>query len=1011
MGRTLESEEIIKKGYEEAGLKITAYQYYSLGESTLNQLASYNIIPTCDYKEYGRRKPDGLLVDRRNQDNIRVIAVEEYKRKDKFRTEKDKRNAIQQCNDLAQELNATIGIITDGDSYIWINPKAECEENKYNDETTGKLRSYSIIHSSDKQILTQKFLITEKTDTEDYDQLEAETKNTIDLIEKIIHSINEKNSTIIDEESTNPTDLARQVWQDLWAASGAKPEECLYTFVELFIFKFLSDLKILKGKRKFSSLINQYSDKEIPDEDVLDSYCNDCRSEILSLFPPSSDDGTAIISKPIFVDKEGKAIKGYSTVFKNVIFRFKEYGELKNIDKDFKSKLFEAFLKQSISKKEWGQFFTPRKVVRAIVELLDLREGMVICDPAGGVGKFVLEPMVDNPNKFFELKDGKIVEKIKIRAFDKSLNDEDEKTISLAKANMAIFNSEFLKKHPDKTIEFAKYMDKCFKNKSSILGTLEEVDSQEQYDVVVANFPYVTSGVSNIKNELKKDSARYSNFYSVSGIGLESLFLEWTIRKLKKGTGRAYLVIPDGILNRINDKKMRQFVLNQCNIDALISLPINTFYSTPKKTYILVLTRKEKEKENTLQTKPVFTYIASSIGETLDNLRFDIEDNDLLTGIRYFRMFDKISETDAFEAMIKDKRCKIFNPKVFQENIEKHWIIDRWWSEEEKIELGIIEADEVKTIEEFYNHTNDIIDKIKNITDSIKKEFSIKDSDEEESYNENDENCVNDKLCKTDNDFDSEKNKNIILQNIALEEIIDFTQKTNTSKFTKTFVQENKGEIPVYSASKDPNLVGYGYIKEDLEGVQYFEDCLTWNIDGSIGKVHYRKGKFSLSEKVIPLKFKIRYKIKSEALNILKENYMNDSNKSQLELLNGKLVTDIKELKVLCKSYGLDIRISSKIAQNILEKCDKIDYNMYLDKEYVKYEIENATAVLGFEYSNKAGKSKISGIEIKIPFDLETELPDKKTQEEIGKKYKKVDEYKKDLEDILEEIKKIKIDL
>ena len=85
MGRTFESEEIIKKGYEESGLKISSYQYYSLGESTLNQLSSYEIIPKTDYGDYSKRKPDGLLVDRRNKNNIRVISVEEYKKKEKFK--------------------------------------------------------------------------------------------------------------------------------------------------------------------------------------------------------------------------------------------------------------------------------------------------------------------------------------------------------------------------------------------------------------------------------------------------------------------------------------------------------------------------------------------------------------------------------------------------------------------------------------------------------------------------------------------------------------------------------------------------------------------------------------------------------------------------------------------------------------------------------------------------------------------------------------------------------------
>ena len=62
-------------------------------------------------------------------------------------------------------------------------------------------------------------------------------------------------------------------------------------------------------------------------------------------------------------------MQGYSTVFKKVLTKFKDYGKLEHIDYDFKSQLFESFLKESISKKNWGQFFTPLKVVRAIVEM------------------------------------------------------------------------------------------------------------------------------------------------------------------------------------------------------------------------------------------------------------------------------------------------------------------------------------------------------------------------------------------------------------------------------------------------------------------------------------------------------------------------------------------------------------------------------------------------------------------------------------------------------------------
>jgi hypothetical protein len=66
---------------------------------------------------------------------------------------------------------------------------------------------------------------------------------------------------------------------------------------------------------------------------------------------PKAEDGTTIINGTIFVNKEGEAISGYGSVFKRVLERFKKQGKLENIDYDFKSKLFESFLKESISRK------------------------------------------------------------------------------------------------------------------------------------------------------------------------------------------------------------------------------------------------------------------------------------------------------------------------------------------------------------------------------------------------------------------------------------------------------------------------------------------------------------------------------------------------------------------------------------------------------------------------------------------------------------------------------------
>ena len=88
---------------------------------------------------------------------------------------------------------------------------------------------------------------------------------------------------------------------------------------------------------------------------------------------------------------------------------------------------------------------------------------------------------------------------------------------------------------------------------------------------------------------------------------------------------------------------------------------------------------------------------------------------------------------------------------------------------------------------------------------------------------------------------------------IELKDIFDFTRcVSNGSKFTKEIIHNNIGDIPVYGASQYKNKPSYGYIKDGVEGVKYFENCLTWNIDGSLG-CFYRAGRFTLSEKVIPL--------------------------------------------------------------------------------------------------------------------------------------------------------------
>lgn len=205
------SEELIQRNLIEAPEKMGDWNFYNIGATTLKALKGAKIIPDKDYEAYEGKKPDALIVKKPI-----IIAAIEYKTPQELRTEKQIAKAIAQEIGTAQILQAKVYIVTDGKKTFWINPATGQE-----------------ILQEDGSRITLNF---DKSSTE-----------CITLINKIRASINATNNQIKAAASVDPLPLAEKVWQDLWAVSGATPENCLYTFVEIFIFKYLSDLGVLKG--------------------------------------------------------------------------------------------------------------------------------------------------------------------------------------------------------------------------------------------------------------------------------------------------------------------------------------------------------------------------------------------------------------------------------------------------------------------------------------------------------------------------------------------------------------------------------------------------------------------------------------------------------------------------------------------------------------------------------------------------------------------------------------------
>ena len=749
------SEELIQRNLVEAPEKMGDWNFYNIGATTLKALKGAKIIPDRDYDEYEKKKPDALIVKK-----PLVIAAIEYKQPKELRTDKQVAAAIAQELGTAQALQAKIYIVTDGKKSYWINPETGNE-----------------ILQEDGSKITLNF---DKKSTE-----------CITLINKIRSSINATNDRIKAAATVDPLPLAEKVWQDLWAVSGATPENCLYTFVEIFIFKYLSDLGVLRGMYSFYDLLGRYAGNN--DNEVLEYYASVVRVKIKELFPGNPKDKTTIINGTIFVSKDDKAVSGYATVFKRILNRFNDFGTLENIDYDFKSKLFETFLKESISKKNWGQYFTPLKVVRSIVNMVDIVPGMEICDPACGVGKFLLEPILHELHRYYTVEDGELKPQISLCGFDKGFDKDEQKTIILAKANMLIYMSGMIKEHPDMTQKFAQLFNDTFLlQTNSILGTLAK-PIKDKFDLILTNPPYVMSGSSNLKEEISKQQ-ELKDYFAISAMGIEGLFMEWIVRALKPN-GKAFVVVPDGIMNRSNDKKLRNFILDNCYVDAVISLPLNTFFTTNKKTYILALTKKTPVNVGGVatlerQTNPVFTYFCSEIGETRDVYRFDIEQNDLETASDLFNMF-KGAKT---KFKTSDKRCKVVPIDDFYNG--SHWSVDRWWTREEKIELGIEEEEKAIDLTTYISMIND--------TSAILTE-SIEPLQE----------LIAKQLASTDK-------KKVSLSDKAL-----FTLSLGKRLLKKDFITA-KGYIPVYSAN-----VFEPFVYTDKSNITDFSKAyVLWGIDG-----------------------------------------------------------------------------------------------------------------------------------------------------------------------------------
>ncbi len=229
--------------------------------------------------------------------------------------------------------------------------------------------------------------------------------------------------------------------------------------------------------------------------------------------------------------------------------------------------------------KKAGEFYTPKKVSELVAKLAQPKSGDKICDPACGSGGLLLEA-------------AKLVKDRNFALYGMEVNGN---TWALARMNM------FLHQADSARIEWCNTLTN---------PALVENDKLMKFNVVIANPPFSLSkwGAEEAENDI------YNRFWR--GIPPKSkgdwAFISHMIESALHKEGRVAVVVPHGVLFRGGaEGRIRQKVIEENLLDAVIGLPGNLFPTTSIPVAILIFDRK-REAGGPLENRKDILFIDAS---------------------------------------------------------------------------------------------------------------------------------------------------------------------------------------------------------------------------------------------------------------------------------------------------------------------------------------------------------------------------------------------------------------
>jgi type I restriction enzyme M protein len=261
------------------------------------------------------------------------------------------------------------------------------------------------------------------------------------------------------------------------------------------------------------------------------------------------------------------------------------------IDADLAGDFYEDLLERTAAegKAGAGQYFTPRPVIRAMVECVQPQPGQTMSDPACGTGGFLLAFYEYVINSYPLDRD----QKRQLADDDIHGNELVDNTARLCAMNLFLHGIGHLSREEEPAITVS----------DALVG-----EAAEKVDIVLANPPFGTQSAMTIDAEAVIDENGVAKTRQSKGdltisrpdfwatTSNKQLNFVQHIRSMLKIGGTAAVVVPDNVLFEGSGEnsagaKIRERLLHECDVHTILRLPTGIFYAQGVKANVVFFTR------------------------------------------------------------------------------------------------------------------------------------------------------------------------------------------------------------------------------------------------------------------------------------------------------------------------------------------------------------------------------------------------------------------------------------